>query len=214
MKHIKMMMVIAITTTALTACFNDDDDNSQTNEFKALTESEQIFVLQQLSGEYQTNIFFTNANTQKTDSALVTWTMNPIDSTATCNDFPVDILKNYVISEDAKATLDKIGRRPITFKFVTDAYVYKERYEQGLFSYTLVYPEDQATFYAEGNSGEYVSIEFATQFTSATVVYTQMIQLYKKKIYGGLLISIVDANKIASRVNLILPFQTPNYDSK
>lgn len=210
-KTLSMMAVATLTTFMTTSCFNDDENtNNSTINYLELTDQQQQEMMNKLNGEFDTYVYFTDANTQKTDSVSVRWEMNAKDSTATCTNFPLNILRHYVVSDDIKAALDAVGRQSITFKFYADAIVVKEYYQKDNYFYYLKAPENAVKFEytKEGEEADgYVSIEFSNQFTGYNTVYTQMVQLYHGKLYGGLLISIVEANKVANRITCIIPFQ-------
>lgn len=209
MKTIKVWMALAIFSTVFASCLGDDPDDSVKINYKELTKEEQKAIHQKLGGEYETYFFFTNADTQKTDSTLTKWVVNPVDSTATCTDFPVDILGNYVKSNNIKEALKQVGRQPVSFKYITDPIVVEDYYKAGIFYYPFSIKERVTLTPDVANPDNYAAIEFSTQFTFPSVIYTQMAVLDNDKFYGVLLVKTVEANHLSENINLLFPFQTP-----
>ena len=204
----------ALLTASLTSCVNDDDDNNQNADYHylQLTETQQKDLMKKLEGNYENYLYFTNANTQKTDSAQVKWEVNASDSTVTCVNFPVNILQNYVKSDLVKEALDIVGQQPVVFKYSTGSTVVKEFYDASSYFFNLTIPNASniVKFTYGGGEGEqenYVSIEFADQFIGYSTVYSQMVRLDRGSFFGAVLVSIVDANSVATKVNCIIPFQ-------
>ena len=216
MKTIKTIAIAmaALLTASLTSCINDDDDNNQNADYHylQLTETQQKDLMKKLEGNYENYLYFTNANTQKTDSAQVKWEVNASDSTVTCVNFPVNILRNYVKSDMVKEALDLVGQQPVVFKYSTGNTVVKELYEASSYFFNLTIPNASNIVKftygeGEGEKEKYVAIEFADQFIGYSTVYSQMVRLDRGSFFGAVLVSIVDANNVATKVNCIIPFQ-------
>ena len=209
-----MLAFAALLTATLTSCINDDDNKNQNVEYHymALTETQQNELMKKLEGNYENYLYFINANTQKTDSVQVKWEVNASDATVTCVNFPVNILANYVTSDQVKEALNVVGSQPVVFKYSCGDTVVKEFYDVASYYYNLTVPNSSNIVkftYGEGENelGNYVTVEFADQFYGYSTVYSQMVRLDRGSFFGALLVSIVDANGVATSVNCIIPFQ-------
>lgn len=154
-------MLCLLAGLSLSACLGDDDNS---NTQKDLTDAEKAAQLSAISGNYDGKVFFSNDTTMHIDSLDVTWRITAMDSMLTIHNFPVRILANGIVNNNARSILDTDLREMLRAYIIPYANNYgKEDY----YTFWVIPKEGTFSFTVEKDNVEHqVKVVFAQSMTA------------------------------------------------